>query len=127
MPASTFVQVSELNERLRPRNITLKLSDGALDHAVREAYDPVYGARPLRRWLEHRVITALSRMIVAGELPDFSTVEVDVTRDKGSLSYNVKKSPEAARLQAEAQAKRARWDGADADREVEDDEIMEME
>ena len=42
------------------------MTDNALDLAVRESYDPTFGARPLRRWLEQHIITALSRMIVAG-------------------------------------------------------------
>ena len=42
------------------------MTDKALDLAVRESYDPRFGARPLRRWLEQHIITALSRMIVAG-------------------------------------------------------------
>ena len=43
------------------------MTDAALDFAVAESYDHVYGARPLRRWLEHRVITPLSRMIISGQ------------------------------------------------------------
>jgi hypothetical protein len=46
-------------------------------HRVQAAYDPVYGARPLRRWLEQTVITQLSRMIVAGDLQDNSDVYCD--------------------------------------------------
>ena len=41
----------ELNERLAPKNVSLKVTDAALKLAVLSAYDPVYGARPLRRWL----------------------------------------------------------------------------
>ncbi|PNH09466.1 Chaperone protein ClpB1 [Tetrabaena socialis] len=70
---------SELAGRLAPRNIGLRFTDAALAHAVRQSYDPTYGARPLRRWLEQAVITTLSRMIVSGELPDSSDVVVDVT------------------------------------------------
>lgn len=54
-----------------------------------QAYDPVYGARPLRRWLEHNIMTDLSRMLVAGELQDESAVTVGV--NAGGLTYSVTK------------------------------------
>lgn len=43
-------------------------ADAALDYAVAQSYDHLYGARPLRRWLEHSIITPLSRMIITGAL-----------------------------------------------------------
>ncbi|KXZ42746.1 hypothetical protein GPECTOR_120g413 [Gonium pectorale] len=90
----------ELAARLAPRNIDLSFTDAALSYAVRHAYDPVYGARPLRRWMEHSVITQLSRMIVAGELPDNSAVTVDVPAGGvaggvGGFVYDVKPKPAA--------------------------------
>ena len=45
-----------------------------------EAYDPRYGARPLRRWLEHQVVTELSRLVVSGSLQEGGTVAIDATR-----------------------------------------------
>lgn len=45
---------------------TLAPADAALDYAVAQSYDHMYGARPLRRWLEHSVVTPLSRMIISG-------------------------------------------------------------
>ncbi|GIL60022.1 hypothetical protein Vafri_14648 [Volvox africanus] len=68
----------ELGSRLAPRNIGLSFTDAALSYAVRQAYDPMYGARPLRRWMEHVVITELSRMLIGGKLRDNSDVLVDV-------------------------------------------------
>jgi ATP-dependent Clp protease ATP-binding subunit ClpA len=41
-------------------------AERALDYAVAQSYDATYGARPLRRWLEHAIITPLSRMIISG-------------------------------------------------------------
>lgn len=62
------MQAAELNQRLKSKNIILEMTDAALDYVVAESYDHLYGARPLRRWLEHHVITDLSRMIVSGML-----------------------------------------------------------
>lgn len=75
------LQAAELNSRLAPKNITLHITDAALQHAVHQATaasGTVYGARPLRRWLEQHIITDLSRLIVSGELPDSSDVYCDV-------------------------------------------------
>lgn len=50
--------------QVRPLFITS--ADAALDYAVAQSYDHMYGARPLRRWLEHSIVTPLSRMIISG-------------------------------------------------------------
>lgn len=88
------LQSAELNERLKERYISLRLTDAALDYAVSQSYDHLYGARPLRRWLERSIITPLSRMIVAGELPEDSIV----TADAGSngLVFSVARDENAA-------------------------------
>ena len=62
------MQTGELNPRLKGKHIALELTDAALDYVVAESYDHLYGARPLRRWLEQHVITDLSRMIISGTL-----------------------------------------------------------
>ena len=88
------LQSAELNERLKERFISLRLTDAALDYAVSQSYDHLYGARPLRRWLERSIITPLSRMIVGGELPEDSIV----TADAGSsgLVFSVARDENAA-------------------------------
>ncbi|KAG1661522.1 hypothetical protein FOA52_000032 [Chlamydomonas sp. UWO 241] len=68
---------AELNARLSPKNVSLTLTDAALRRATAASYNPSYGARPLRRWLEQNVITDLSRMVVGGSLPDDSDVVGD--------------------------------------------------
>lgn len=112
MPARA--QVGELNGRLRGKGITLELTDKALDYAVDQSYDHLYGARPLRRWLEKSILTDLSRMIVAGQLPDNSKVVADA--DANGLKYDVHKGRSRpgrmARRRAwkpSARAGRARW------------------
>ena len=90
------LMAAELAERLAPRNISLAMSDAALGHAVAASYDPAYGARPLRRWLEHHVITDLSRMIVGGELADNSDVTADYDAATNKLTYSVAAKPAPA-------------------------------
>ena len=83
--------MKELNGRLVNKSITLQLTPAALDFAVSQSYDHMYGARPLRRWLEHHILTDLSRMIVTGELTEGSTVTADAAGS--TLRYAVQQQP----------------------------------
>ena len=96
------LQTEELNKRLVERSIKLDVSDAALDFISSEAFDRAFGARPLRRYLEHNVVTALSRMIVSGELPDDSVVHVGVAG--AELTFDVAPGEEAAAARALAHA-----------------------
>ncbi|KIY99611.1 Chaperone protein clpB [Monoraphidium neglectum] len=87
------LMAQELNDRLAPKNITLAMTDAALEYAVAASYEPAYGARPLRRWLEHHIITDLSRMIISGELEDSTTVTCDYSGITGTLAYSSEPKP----------------------------------
>jgi hypothetical protein len=63
-----------LLQRLADRKISLDLSDAAREHIAREGYDPVYGARPLKRYLQREVETRLSRKLLSGDIPDGSAL-----------------------------------------------------
>lgn len=117
------LQTIELNQRLVERSITLSMTDKALDYAAKESYDHLYGARPLRRWLEHNIVTALSRMIISGELPDDSKVTVD--KNESGLTFSVRPDEEAAAARAAlagASVKRARLDNMINNTEWDQDE-----
>ncbi|CAI5929116.1 unnamed protein product [Closterium sp. NIES-64] len=77
------LQMRQVAARLADRGIALGVSDGALDVVLKEAYDPVYGARPLRRWLERKVVTQLSKMLVEGKIDDNCTVFIDAQGGAG--------------------------------------------
>ena len=79
------LQLNLLRVRLADRHIELGLSDAAKEHIAREGYDPVYGARPLKRFLQRQVETALSRKLLAGEIRDHSRVTVELK--KGELVF----------------------------------------
>ena len=96
------LQVAEINKRLVDRGITLRALPSALDHAIAQAYDPAYGARPLRRWLEHAVVTPLSRMIVAGELRDDSIVTIECRDPERGLDFHAVPDTQAAAARAAA-------------------------
>lgn len=62
------LQVDEVRQRLREKRIDLQLTDKALEHALKEAFDPAFGARPLKRYLEKHIVAELSVMILKGSL-----------------------------------------------------------
>ena len=72
------LQVAKLNERLAQQQIRLVVTERAKDYIVDEAYDPQYGARPLRRYVQHTVETMLSKRLLAGSILPGQTVTVDV-------------------------------------------------
>ncbi len=84
------LQLKLLRLRLADRRIDMDLSDAAKEHVAREGYDPVYGARPLKRFLQRHIETALSRKILQGEVTDNSHVQVDLKG--GQLSFTCKRS-----------------------------------
>jgi ATP-dependent Clp protease ATP-binding subunit ClpB len=71
------LQLELLRARLAERNIEIDLSDGAKEHIAREGYDPVYGARPMKRFLQRQVETPLSRKLISGEITDGSHISVE--------------------------------------------------
>jgi ATP-dependent Clp protease ATP-binding subunit ClpB len=79
------LQLVLLRQRLADRRIELELTDPAKEYVAREGYDPVYGARPLKRFLQRHVETMLSRKLLAGEITDNSRVVVEFK--KGELAF----------------------------------------
>ncbi|MEX0775556.1 MAG: ATP-dependent chaperone ClpB [Phycisphaeraceae bacterium] len=71
------LQVQDIRRRLAERGLKLELTDAAADLVAQEAYDPVYGARPLKRYLQHQVETKIGRALLAGDVPEGATVKVD--------------------------------------------------
>jgi ATP-dependent Clp protease ATP-binding subunit ClpB len=71
------LQLQLLRARLADRHVELELTESAKEHVAREGYDPVYGARPLKRYLQRHIETPLSRKLISGEIGDNSRVTVD--------------------------------------------------
>lgn len=86
------LQMKDVASRLAERGIALAVTDAALEYILAESYDPVYGARPIRRWLERKVVTELSRMLVREEIDENSTVYIDAGPDGQDLVYRVEKN-----------------------------------
>jgi ATP-dependent Clp protease ATP-binding subunit ClpB len=77
-----------LRQRLSEHNIGLTLTDAAKKAIAEAGYDPVYGARPLKRYIQHELETQIGRYIIGGEAVDGSTVEVDAD-DEGNLRFQI--------------------------------------
>ncbi len=80
------IQLRGLVKRLSERKITVELTDAAKDFLVREGYDPVYGARPLKRALQRRLLDPLALRVLDGAFREGDTVVVDVAGDELSFT-----------------------------------------
>ncbi len=76
------LQIRDVQRRLADRRLTLELSEAAEALIAREGYDPVYGARPLRRFIQREVETRIGRALVAGDIRDGATIIVDAEGDE---------------------------------------------
>ena len=75
--------LKDLDARLADRELKLKLTDEARDLIIKEGYDPHYGARPLKRYIQKNVETLAARKILAGNLHEGDTITIDVGPDGG--------------------------------------------
>ncbi|MDP8207999.1 MAG: ATP-dependent chaperone ClpB [Candidatus Electryonea clarkiae] len=80
--------INELQKRLQDRNIQLQLSPAAREFIAAEAYDPVFGARPLKRYLQSEIETHLGRSIVEGSIKDGSAVLIDMVNNTLKISVS---------------------------------------
>jgi ATP-dependent Clp protease ATP-binding subunit ClpB len=80
------IQIANLRKRLESRNMQLVLSDAALDLLGEAGYDPVYGARPLKRAIQQKLENALAQAILKGEFGPGDTIRVDAAGEQLVLS-----------------------------------------
>lgn len=69
--------MTDLKNRLKEKDITIEVTDSAKDVMVREGYDPVYGARPLKRYIGNTLETVIAKKLIAGEVYDGCTIVID--------------------------------------------------
>ena len=74
--------IEDLNKRLSDREITVELTEAAKQFIVDHGYDPVYGARPLKRFLQKHVETLSAKLILADEVREGDTILIDTEGDK---------------------------------------------
>ncbi len=90
------VQLEHLRKRLGQRNLKLSISDAAKKLLAEEGYDPTYGARPLKRVIQHRIENPLASRILAGDFADGHTVRIDADDALHGFKFSVGSEPAAA-------------------------------
>lgn len=75
------LMIADVNKRLKERDITIQVTQGAKDYIVQRAYDPVYGARPLKRYLQKNVETLSARLILSDQASSGNTIIIDQGED----------------------------------------------
>jgi ATP-dependent Clp protease ATP-binding subunit ClpB len=83
------LQIDSVRERLADRRLDLELTEDAKAFIAREGYDPVYGARPLRRFIQREVETRIGRALIGGDIVDGSTIVVDVADGELVISWRL--------------------------------------
>ena len=84
------LQIEILRKRLADRRIDFKVSDAALDALAKEGFDPVYGARPLKRLIQRKLQNPLAMMILEGKFGDGDVVKADVSKKTGEIEFSKK-------------------------------------
>ena len=85
LPHIVDIQLASLQARLAGRRLTLEVTDAAREWLALNGFDPLYGARPLRRLIQTAIGDALARELLAGEVRDGQTVRVDARDDRAGL------------------------------------------
>jgi ATP-dependent Clp protease ATP-binding subunit ClpB len=83
------IQLERMKKHIRDRNIDLQLTEGAKEYFAEVGFDPVYGARPLKRILQKLILNELARKILDGTFQEGDTVEVDISGEKIIFSKGV--------------------------------------
>jgi ATP-dependent Clp protease ATP-binding subunit ClpB len=97
------IQLGRLRDRLAERDLTLSVTDAAMDRLAELGYDPLYGARPLKRVIRKELEDQLARAMLLGEVSDGQTVVVDVGAD-GHLQVRGERDVEVLAVTPEADA-----------------------
>ncbi|MDC7336189.1 ATP-dependent chaperone ClpB [Streptomyces lydicus] len=82
------LQFNDLRRRLAERQISVELTDQARELIAQQGFDPVYGARPLRRFISHEVETLVGRALIRGDVADGSTIRVDAQNGELVVTYD---------------------------------------
>ena len=93
------MQIELVAKRLEEKHISLVLSEAALAHLAKEGYNPQYGARPLKRLIQTRILTSIANTMVARSVMEGGSVSVDFKEGagpdgKGDFTFDVRKGPE---------------------------------
>lgn len=80
-------QIDSISSRLEDREITIDIDKKAIEYIINSSFDPIYGARPLKRYLEKSIVTQISRLILSGDLTDHHLITI--TANDNGLDYKI--------------------------------------
>jgi ATP-dependent Clp protease ATP-binding subunit ClpB len=82
------LMLDQLRHRLSERGLRLEVTEAARRYIARAGFDPVYGARPLRRYLQREVETRIGRALLGGDVPDGATITIDAVADQLTVAWS---------------------------------------
>jgi ATP-dependent Clp protease ATP-binding subunit ClpB len=95
------LQIADVQARLADRRMTLELTEEAEALIARHGYDPIYGARPLRRFIQREVETRIGRALLAGDIRDGAAIIVDAEDDELAVRW---RNPDESEVREPARA-----------------------
>jgi ATP-dependent Clp protease ATP-binding subunit ClpB len=94
------IEVAKIHARLAEKEITLEFKSAVYEHLAKEGYSPQYGARPLRRLIQSKVLTPLASMMITDGLRENAKVVIDIDKE-GKLKFDMKKTAGIGRVKKE--------------------------
>ena len=85
------IQIAEVVERLRQKEITLAMSPAGYEYLAKEGYNPHYGARPLRRLIQDKILTKVASVMISRGVLSGGSISVDVNKDN-EFTFDIKRS-----------------------------------
>jgi ATP-dependent Clp protease ATP-binding subunit ClpB len=82
------LMLGDVRRRLADRNMTLEVSQAAMEFIAEQGFDPVYGARPLRRFISHELETRIGRALIGGEVHDGATILIDLAEGDLTVEFH---------------------------------------
>jgi ATP-dependent Clp protease ATP-binding subunit ClpB len=98
------LQIADVRRRLADRMLTVELTPAARELIARQGYDPVYGARPLRRYIQREVETRVARALISGDIKDWATIVIDADGETLLVRWEAPVAEESAPEMAAAAA-----------------------
>ncbi|MCL4141442.1 UNVERIFIED_CONTAM: hypothetical protein GTU68_010231 [Idotea baltica] len=88
------LQITSVSSRLAERSISIKISKAALEHIAKSAYEPAFGARPLKRFIQKNIETQIARKLISGDIRDGQCINIDFLNGEISIETDAE-FPEA--------------------------------
>jgi ATP-dependent Clp protease ATP-binding subunit ClpB len=89
------LMLDDVRSRLADRSMKLEVSEAAMEFIAEQGFDPVYGARPLRRFISHELETRIGRALIGGEVQDGATIRVELVDGDLDVEFENTAEPEA--------------------------------